>query len=172
MAKGKITIAGQGSRRRPEPRVVVSGGHDRGRGAVVEQEGRNQMNPHSDVEVMVRSESSREEGDVDRETDGVDLDPPSSSSTLWTSYGGTPDSTWRRLIQLLPLIVCLDNTNASIVPGHVHEALSPNQSEPNTANENKSNWKSTVSTTAKFFLLGARDSADVIGPLKSVAASL
>ena len=128
------------------------------------------MNPHSDVEVMVRSEPSREEGDVDRETDDVDLDPP--SSTPWTSYGGTPDSTWRRLIQLLPLIVCLDNTNASTVPGHVHEALSPNQSEPDTASENKSNWKSTVSTTAKFFLLGARDSADVFGTLKSVAASL
>jgi len=38
--------------------------------------------------------------------------------------------------------------------------------------ETKSNWKSTVSTTAKLLLRGVRDSADAFGPLKSVAGGL
>ena len=40
------------------------------------------------------------------------------------------------------------------------------------ANENKSDWKSTVSASAKLVLRGVRDSADAFGPLKSVAGGL
>jgi hypothetical protein len=40
------------------------------------------------------------------------------------------------------------------------------------ADENKSNWKSTASATAKLLLRGVRDSADAFGPLKSVAGGL
>ena len=38
--------------------------------------------------------------------------------------------------------------------------------------ENGSDWKSTVSASAKFLLRGVRDSADALGPLKSVAGGL
>ena len=40
------------------------------------------------------------------------------------------------------------------------------------ADENKSNWKSTASATAKLLLRGVRDSADAFPPLKSVAGGL
>ena len=38
--------------------------------------------------------------------------------------------------------------------------------------ENVSNWKSTVSASAKLLLRGVRDSADALGPLKSIAGGL
>ena len=41
-----------------------------------------------------------------------------------------------------------------------------------TADENKSGWKSTASSSAKLLLRGVRDSADAFGPLKSVAGGL
>ena len=40
------------------------------------------------------------------------------------------------------------------------------------ADKNKSDWKSTVSASAKLLLYGVRDSADAFGPLKSVAGGL
>ena len=45
--------------------------------------------------------------------------------------------------------------------------------EPSAAaDENKSGWKSTASSSAKLLLRGVRDSADAFGPLKSVAGGL
>jgi hypothetical protein len=45
--------------------------------------------------------------------------------------------------------------------------------EPSAAtDENKSNWTSTASATAKLLLRGVRDSADGFVPLKSVAGGL
>jgi len=41
-----------------------------------------------------------------------------------------------------------------------------------TADENKSDWKSTASASAKLLLRGVRDSADAFPPLKSVAGGL
>ena len=38
--------------------------------------------------------------------------------------------------------------------------------------ENKSEWKSTMSASAKLLLRGVRDSADAFGPLKSIAGGL
>ena len=40
------------------------------------------------------------------------------------------------------------------------------------ADENKSGWGSTASSSAKLLLRGVRDSADAFGPLKSVAGGL
>ena len=40
------------------------------------------------------------------------------------------------------------------------------------ADENKSDWRSTASASAKLLLRGVRDSADAFGPLKSVAGGL
>ena len=39
-------------------------------------------------------------------------------------------------------------------------------------NENKSDWTSTASASAKLLLRGVRDSADAFGPLKAVAGGL
>ena len=38
--------------------------------------------------------------------------------------------------------------------------------------ENKSDWRSTISASAKLLLLGVRDSADTFGPLKSIVSVL
>ena len=77
------------------------------------------------------------------------------------------------IIQFLPLIGFLDNTGDSSVPDHVQEpSTSPDQSEPNTTNEKKLDWKSAASATAKLLLRGVSDSADAVGPLKSVAGGL
>ena len=38
--------------------------------------------------------------------------------------------------------------------------------------ENKTDWRSTASASAKLLLRGVRDSADAFGPLKSVARGL
>ena len=40
------------------------------------------------------------------------------------------------------------------------------------ADGNKSDWKSTASSSARLLLRGARDSGDAFGPLKSVAGGL
>ena len=64
--------------------------------------------------------------------------------------------------------------NASTVSDHVPATLHHNEGgEPSTAaDENKSNWKSTVSAATKLLLRGVRDTADAFGPLKSVAGGL
>ena len=41
-----------------------------------------------------------------------------------------------------------------------------------TPDENRLDWKSTASASAKLLLRGVRDSADAFGPLKSVAGGL
>ena len=67
------------------------------------------------------------------------------------------------------LIVPSDIAPTSAVPSHVLEE----NTDPNaTANEKKSNWKSTASATGKLLLRGVRDSADAFGPLKAVAGGL
>ena len=48
----------------------------------------------------------------------------------------------------------------------------PDKSNQNAATENSSDWKSTVSATAKLVLCTVRDSADAFPPLKSVAGGL
>ena len=72
------------------------------------------------------------------------------------------------------LIVLSRNAGASAVADHVPEDIHSGESvEPGAAaNENKRDWKSTASATAKLLLRGVRDSADAFGPLKAVAGGL
>jgi len=151
-----------------ESRIVVGGGHGRESGGAGDEEGEaSQRSLHPDV--AVQSGPGGEGSDVSgKKTDQVD--PPQSTPAI--SHRGGPDSTWRRSIQLLPLIVSLDHVADSAIPDHVQEAFSPSQNEPSAADEKKPNWKSTASATAKLVLRGVRDSADAFGPLKSVAGGL
>ena len=57
------------------------------------------------------------------------------------------------------------------------EGNEPNAGEENigpsaAADENKSDWKTTASASAKLLLRGVRDSADAFPPLKSIAGGL
>ena len=75
---------------------------------------------------------------------------------------------------MLYLIVPPDNVDASAVPDHAPEDVRPSEgAEPCAATkENKSNWWSTASATAKLLLRGVNESADAFGPLKSVTGGL
>ena len=72
------------------------------------------------------------------------------------------------------LIIPSDNTEPSAVPDQVSGAVGPDENAEKSpaASEDKSNWKSTAVATAKLLLRGVRDSADALGPLKSVAGGL
>ena len=79
------------------------------------------------------------------------------------------------LVRLLLLIVSLDQCKRlCLAPDQVEEALSPSQDDllANVEDENKSNWNSTASATAKLILRGVNESADAFPPLKSVAGGL
>jgi len=61
--------------------------------------------------------------------------------------------------------------------GHEQEGNQPNTSEERvepsaTRDENRPDWGSTASASAKLLLRGVRDSADAFGPLKAVAGGL
>jgi len=61
--------------------------------------------------------------------------------------------------------------------GREQEGIKPNADDkrvgPSVAlDENKSDWKSTASASAKLLLRGVRDSADAFGPLKAAAGGL
>ena len=148
----------------PDPHVIVGGGQNpEGREGDIEGRESSQRNPHPEAEVAAESGPSREGDDVDgKKTDRVD--PPPSTALIPHS-----DGTWRGSIQLLPLIVPLDNAEDPVAPDQVQEALSPDESEPSAADDNK--WK-TASATAKMLLRGVKESADAFPPLKSVAGGL
>ena len=65
---------------------------------------------------------------------------------------------------------------AAVVTGGGHEqegdGANVNDERGAAVDENGSDWKATVSASAKFLLRGVRDSADAFGPLKSVAGGL
>ena len=67
-----------------------------------------------------------------------------------------------------------DNVDTPTVSDHVPAILCPDErvAPKATEDEKKSDWKSTLSATAKLLLRGVRDSADAFGPLKSVAGGL
>ena len=61
--------------------------------------------------------------------------------------------------------------------GREQEGDGPNTENENVgassaADENRPDWKSTASSSAKLILRAVRDSADAFGPLKSVAGGL
>ena len=89
-----------------------------------------------------------------------------------TATAGNPTVGEQHLSSRSLLIVPSATMITSTVPDPVQEVLHPNKSEPNIAEERKSNWKSTASATAKLVLRGVRDSADAFPPLKSVAGGL
>ena len=152
---------------RPVLHVVVGG--VRGQEdywADVEGKEASRKNLHPDAESGLGP--SREGSDVDGKKANRSVDPPHSPPSAPSTY----KSTSRRSIQSLLLIVPLDNADGSAVPHHVQEPLSPDHNELNTANEKKSDWKSTTSATAKLLLRGVRESTDAFGPLKSVAGGL
>ena len=77
------------------------------------------------------------------------------------------------IIPLLPLMSPLDNTGNSAISFKIQDVLSSNQSKLNTRDGNKfKEWMSTASATAKLFLRGVNESADVFPPLKSVVGGL
>ena len=57
------------------------------------------------------------------------------------------------------------------VPGDIRPDGSANPSTAANANENKLDWKSTASATAKLLLRGVRGSAGAFGPLKVAGQS-
>ena len=71
------------------------------------------------------------------------------------------------------LTIPSDNAAPSTAPDQA-EVVSPDESAKlgPAASDEKSNWRSTAVATAKLLLRGVRDSADVFGPLKSVAGGL
>ena len=75
---------------------------------------------------------------------------------------------------MLPLIAPSVGTDASTVPDHGPEVLRPDESvEPSAAaDKSESNWKSTVSATAKLLLRTVKEASDAFPPLKSVAGGL
>ena len=73
----------------------------------------------------------------------------------------------------------LPQPEAGVVTGGSREQGGPGSGTGNenvepgaAADESGSDWKSTVSSTAKLLLRGVRDSADAFPPLKSVAGGL
>ena len=125
---------------------------------------------HPDVGVAAGSVPGREGGGVDGEKIGQAYPSPPIPSI---AHSGKPDGTRTWLSQLLPLIVPSDDVDTPTVPDRVPEIRSNESVEQSaTADNNKSDWKSTTSATAKLLLRGVRDSADAFGPLKSVAGGL
>ena len=122
---------------------------------------------HLETEDVAESGPSQMENDGEGEN-VVQVDPSTSESV----DSGKPDGEQTKFFPSFPLIVSSANVVASATTDPAQEDPSPNKSEPNTGDKNKSNWKSTASATARVFLRGVRDSADAFGPLKSVAGGL
>ena len=88
-----------------------------------------------------------------------------------------PALRWNLRVCKLPAVPLYSSDHSSddvgdSAPDHIKQVLSTNENGPGDPDENISNWKSTASATAKFFLRGVRESADAFGPLKSVAGGL
>ena len=175
---------------RTGPHTVAEARNDReGNGNGISE---SQKNLHPDVEVETRSVPSREEeGVVDgKKVDQVD--PPTTTPSIFPD--GKPNSMWTNSIQFLLLTVLSGrpptpsplpssgstlpsgNAETPAVPDHHHvqsDAFSPNQSEPAVADkEEPDQWKSIAYPTTKSFLCGAKESVDASDPLRVVVAGL
>ena len=67
-----------------------------------------------------------------------------------------------------PVVMGGDREREGNEPNADDESVGPSAAP----NENKSDWKSTASASAKLLLRGVRDSADAFGPLEAVAGGL
>jgi len=191
------SVDSSGSLLRPDSRVVA-GGHD-GEGSgtnAAEQQARSRDRYPQPAEPGPTGGSDDDRQRREADVDGKEVNQGHSRPDLDVETGAVggeePDQTYPSppipsipptrkpdgmrtcSIQLLHLIVPSDNPNTSTIPDHVPEDTHPNKNaKPSAAPiEKKSNWKSTVSATAKLLLRGVRDSADAFGPLKSVAGCL
>ena len=126
---------------------------------------------HPKAEAVAKSGPGRDDDDGEGEQ-VVQVNPPASTPSISHTDSGKPSSMWTTLPAVPSLIVSLVKTGTSAVPNPAQEALLPNKDEANTADENRSDWKSTASATAKLLLRGVRDSADAFGPLKAVTGGL
>ena len=144
--------------RSPQPEPMPAGGSGNDGGVDGKETSQRHSGLDPEVEVAVGSGPGRE----------VERAHP-SPSTPSIPPTGEPDSTREFSFQLSYLIIHLD-----AVPDHAPEDVRPNESDGQSAatNENKSNWRSTMSATAKLLLRGVNESADAFGPLKSVAGGL
>jgi hypothetical protein len=118
------------------------------------------LRPHSDVEAVVGSGHSGK------------VEPAPSDPSI--PENAEPTGMLTSLFSPRFLTLPSNNIDPTPVPDHSPEGLHPEVSaEPGTvADEKKTDWKSTVSATAKLLLRGVRDTADAFGPLKSVAGGL
>ena len=125
--KLKRKFAGGGRRRKRDGR---SGNEtDQGESDVEGSEA-SQRNSRLHPEVEdVESGPSREGNDVGGEEVGRMINPPASTPS--TPHSGEPNSMRITLSHwLLPLIASSGNMDTSAAPGHLQEALSPDQSKP------------------------------------------
>ena len=67
-----------------------------------------------------------------------------------------------------PVVAGGDREQEGNEPNAGDESVEPSA----TPDQNKSDWKSTASASAKLLLRGVRDSADALPPLKSVTGGL
>ena len=112
------------------------------------------------------------DGEGNRTSTGVSqVDPSPSVPSI--PYSGEPEGTSNAVI-LVTVSDRSDNADTSAVPARVSEDPRPNENnEPKTtADEKKSNWRSTAFATARLLLHEVRESADAFGPLKAVAGGL
>ena len=155
--------------RSPQPEAVpVGGGDDDGEVKEADVGEKAVGQSHSGLEPNV-------EIDVGGEPDPTEVEPLVPSPSTPILHGGKPECTCMRLFHLLYLIVPSDNTpESSTAPDKVPDVVGTDGSAETgpTVSEEKSNWKSTAVAAAKLLLRGVRDSADALGPLKSVAGGL
>ena len=79
----------------------------------------------------------------------------------------------RSLVSVLSLIGPPDDTGSSAILNQAQDAIASGKSEPDTMGGNTfKQWMSVTSATAKLFLRGVKESADVFPPLKSVVGGL
>jgi len=98
-----------------------------------------------------------------------DKHKPAKPGTSVHEEGSDASGSFRSLPRL--------EAHAATSGGREQEGDGPNPSDRGVgpsapADENKTDWRSTASTSAKLVLRGVRDSADAFGPLRSVAGGL
>jgi len=121
------------------------------------------------------SEAKQERGEAHVDGKAVKSQGPDPRSDVEPLAGGghTLDGMSTLSYLQLPLMMAISqnrvDTATVTAPNEIH---SDGNTQSGAADQKKSNWKSTASSTAKLLLRGVRDSADAFGPLKSVAGGL
>ena len=185
------TIDSSSSHLQPVPHIAASGHSGAGSRANTDEQQTQSGNrsPQPEPVSVGGKEADVDESEVSEERSRPDPDaniveasgPSLEAELVYPSLlgpsiplpTGEPESALTLSFQTLHLTILSGDTGAT-TPDHVPEVIHPNESaEPSTVvDEKKSDWKSTASATAKLILRGVRDSADVFGPLKSVAGGL